>query len=260
MSNKKIVIANWKMNLTAREGRDWLEEFNREKLTSVGQALIDPNRVDMVIIPSFTTLAQIADQLPTELALGAQNCYHQDSGAFTGEISISMLKELGVRYLLVGHSERRTLFGETDELINQKLQAVIAHGMIPVLCIGETLVERENQQWQAKLQQQLQLGLQNVTMTDGSTLIVAYEPVWAINTGRSATLSDVEEVNRFLRGVLAQLLGETVARAVRIVYGGSAKSSNSGTLLASNEIDGLLIGKASLNPSEFLKIAASACV
>lgn len=246
MARNKIVIANWKMNLTGKEALDWLKRFDLEQ-----------TKVEVAICPSFTTMAQIYDRLPDILALGAQNCYYQPQGAYTGEISLAMLQELGVKYLLIGHSERRSIFGESDELINSKVQAATAAGIIPVLCVGETLTEREGAQWQERLESQLRLGLQNIDSAQCDRLIIAYEPVWAIGTGRTALLADIEEVHKFLRSVLTGMLGGEVASRIRIVYGGSVKPSNSAQLLSSEEIDGLLVGGASLKPDEFKMIVTS---
>ncbi len=246
MDRAKIVIANWKMNLVGREADNWLNGFDMQQ-----------TKVEVVICPSFTTMAQIYNHLPTGLKLGAQNCYYQPSGAYTGEVSLVMLQELGVHYVLVGHSERRSVFGESDELVNCKLRAVIAANMVPVLCVGETLEEREGKQWQQRLEQQLRVGLRDTESAECANIIVAYEPVWAIGTGRTAMLADVEEVHSLLREILTDILGDAVATTVRILYGGSVKSSNSKQLLASSVIDGLLVGGASLKPDEFGKIAAN---
>lgn len=242
MQNSKLIIANWKMNLTAGEAKAWLSEFSGLPLTS---------SASVVICPAFTTLAQIFTLVPEHVALGAQNCYFQPKGAYTGEIAINMLQELKVQYILLGHSERRALFGEDDQLIKQKLEAVLNTSSInPVLCVGESLAQRENNKWQEHIYAQLKVALAvNTETANLKRVIVAYEPIWAIGSGKSATLQEITEVHQFIRKAVAELRPEI--KQLRVLYGGSVKAANSAELLASSEIDGLLVGGASLKPSEF---------
>ena len=212
---------------------------------------------DVVICPPFTDLRTLqtlieADRL--KLRLGAQNCHWEDSGAFTGEISPPMLAKLQVQYVILGHSERRQLFGETDDSVNRKVKAVQKHGMTPIVCVGETLEEREGGATAARVTEQTNGAFAGVKAAEAATCIVAYEPIWAIGTGRNATPQDANDTIGVIRDALRSLYGGDTAEAVRIQYGGSVKPGNTAELMAMPEIDGALVGGASLEPDDFARI------
>jgi triosephosphate isomerase len=245
---KKILAANWKMNLTHIEAESYVEAFLKE----VGEV----NDVEIVIIPSFTsipTLAQASGNAPF-IRLGAQNLHWERNGAFTGEISATMLRALFVKYVIIGHSERRALFGETDEMVQKKVHTALEAGLRPIMCVGETLSERESGSVQKVLRRQVEKGLEGVTADHLPEIVVAYEPVWAIGTGRTATPAQAEEVHAFLRSLLAELFDQTAADRTRIQYGGSVKPENAEELMREPNIDGALIGGASLDAHSFARI------
>lgn len=220
------------------------------------------DRVDMAVCPPYTLLAMIAPWLRgSRMSLGAQNMHWEAKGAYTGEISGLMLKEAGVRYVVVGHSERRTLFGETEETVNKKVKAAFAQGLEPILCVGETLMEREKMWTQKVVERQMAEGLDRVSPEQVVGLTVAYEPVWAIGTGKTATPEQVVEVHQWIRRQVAEMHGVEVAEKVRIQYGGSVTPENCESLLKHVEIDGALVGGASLKAESFIKIVevAQAC-
>jgi triosephosphate isomerase len=217
----------------------------------------DYDAADVVVCPPFTDLRTIqtlidADKLRIEL--GAQNCYWEDQGAFTGEVSPPMLAKLNVHYVIVGHSERRQLFGETDDMVNRKLRAVLRHGMTPIVCVGETLDEREAGATDAKVTGQTAAAFAGVKATEAAGCVVAYEPIWAIGTGRNATPDDANDTIAVIRGALRDVYDAGTAEAVRIQYGGSVKPGNIAELMGLPEIDGALIGGASLDPDDFARI------
>jgi triosephosphate isomerase len=245
---KKILAANWKMNLTPVEAESYVETF----LNEVGEV----NDVEIVIIPSFTsipTLAQASGNAPF-IRLGAQNLHWERSGAFTGEISATMLRALFVKYVIIGHSERRALFGETDETVQRKVHTALEAGLRPIMCVGESLAERESDSVQKVLRRQVEEGLKGVSSDDSSEIVLAYEPVWAIGTGRTATPAQAEEVHAFLRSLLAELFDKTAADRIRIQYGGSVKPENTEDLMRQSDIDGALVGGASLDAHSFARI------
>jgi triosephosphate isomerase len=245
---KKILAANWKMNLTHVEAESYVEAFLHE----VGEV----NDVDIVIIPSFTsipTLAQASGKAPF-IRLGAQNLHWERNGAFTGEISATMLRALFVKYVIIGHSERRTLFGETDEMVQKKVHTALEAGLRPIMCVGESLAERESGSVQKVLGRQIEEGLKDVSADHLSEMVLAYEPVWAIGTGRTASPAQAEEVHAFLRSLLAELFDQSAADKIRILYGGSVKPENTEDLMREPNIDGALIGGASLDPHSFARI------
>jgi triosephosphate isomerase len=245
---KKILAANWKMNLTHVEAESYVEAF----LNEVGEV----NDVEIVIIPSFTsipTLAQASDKAPF-IRLGGQNLHWERSGAFTGEISATMLRALFVKYVIIGHSERRTLFGETDEMVQKKVHTALEAGLRPIMCVGESLAERESGSVQKVLGRQVAEGLKDVSADHLSEIVLAYEPVWAIGTGRTASPAQAEEVHAFLRSLLAELFDQSAAGKTRILYGGSVKPENTEDLMREPNIDGALIGGASLDPHSFARI------
>jgi triosephosphate isomerase len=245
---KKILAANWKMNLTHVEAESYVEAFLHE----VGEV----NDVEIVIIPSFTsipTLAQASGNAPF-IRLGAQNLYWERSGAFTGEISATMLRALFVKYVVIGHSERRTLLGETDDMVQKKVHTALEAGLRPIMCVGESLAERESGSFQKVLSRQVAEGLKGVSADHLTEIVLAYEPVWAIGTGLTASPAQAEEVHAFLRSLLAELFGQSPADRTRIQYGGSVKPENTEDLMRQPNIDGALVGGASLDPHSFARI------
>lgn len=242
-----LVVANWKMNGTLAEAR---------ALTAgVRDGLKRPRGVEVVLCPPFTALGVVGELLAgSPIALGAQNCHWESAGAFTGEVSPAMLVELGCRYVLVGHSERRKEFGETDEQINLKVRAVQALGMTPVLCVGETAEERRQGLTFTTVEGQLRAGLAGLDLRAIGACVLAYEPVWAIGTGVNATPAHAAEVHGYLRGLLTELASKEIAQSVRVLYGGSVKPDNAGALTAEPDIDGALVGGASLSAQGFVAI------
>jgi triosephosphate isomerase len=248
---KKIIAANWKMNMTVAETVSYLENF-RSHVDEV-------NGVEIVIAPPFTAIAKLSELLggSQKISLGAQNMHFEMSGAFTGEISPAMLRELFVRFVILGHSERRQLFGETDAIVNKKLVLALASGLKPIVCVGETLEERDAGREKEVLETQLRGSLAGVTPEQMQTVVVAYEPVWAIGTGRTASPEQAQEAHAHVREVLKELVGETAAK-VRIQYGGSVKPNNAASHLGQPDIDGALVGGASLEPLGFAEIIKAA--
>lgn len=245
---KKIIAANWKMNMTIEEAVSFLADFRLE--------VEDVNGVEIVIAPPFTALPKLSELLggSQRIRLGAQNFYFEKSGAYTGEISAAMLRELFVRYVIIGHSERRQIFGETDELINKKVHVALASELRPILCIGETLAQREAGQEKEVLATQLRGALAGITAEQLLDSVIAYEPVWAIGTGKTATAAQAQEAHAHVREVLADITDAATAEKVRIQYGGSVKPSNAKELLTQPDIDGALVGGASLEPRGFAEI------
>ena len=245
---KKILAANWKMNLTHIEAESYMHTF----LGEIGEV----DDVEIVMIPPFTSipvLAQISEKAPF-IRIGAQNMYWERSGAYTGEISATMLRVLFVKYVVIGHSERRMLFGETDETVNRKVHSALEAGLRPIVCVGESTTQRDNDEVETVLRRQLELGLKDLSVKDAVEIVIAYEPVWAIGTGRTASPAQAEEAHRFIRSVLSKMFGTGPAERVRIQYGGSVKPDNAQELLRRSDIDGALIGGASLDPHSFAKI------
>jgi len=246
-----LVIGNWKMHGTQAEARA-LAAGVRDGLKRKPAAIV-------VLCPPFTALPVVAQAVANSaIEIGAQNCHWDPSGAHTGEISIPMLAELGCRYVLVGHSERRKEMGETDEQINRKVQAVLAHGLVPVLCVGETEEERRQGLTFTTVEGQLRAGLNGVALEALTKVVLAYEPVWAIGTGVNATPAQAAEVHGYLRGLVSELSSKEVAHVVPVLYGGSVKADNAESLLGEPEIDGALVGGASLKAPEFIAIVKKA--
>jgi triosephosphate isomerase len=251
MTRKKLIAGNWKMNKTSADA----VSLARELVAAVGT---QPD-VEIVICPPFTALEVVAKAIDGSLIkLGAQNMHFEASGAFTGEVSAPMLRAIFTTHVILGHSERRSLFGETDELVNKKLLAALKNQLRPILCVGESLAEREAGSTLKVVQTQTGRGLEGVSKDQASTLIVAYEPVWAIGTGKVATTEQAQEVHAFIRGLLTKHYGEAVAQKVRILYGGSMKPANAPELLAQKDIDGGLIGGASLESRSFVELIKAA--
>ena len=248
---RPVIAANWKMHKTH------LEAIQAVQRLSYLLDSTDAERVEVVICPPFTALRSIqvlieGDRLP--YALGAQNVNWQEKGAFTGEVSAGMLAALKCRYVIVGHSERRQLFGETDQDVAKKARAVFAAGMVPIVCVGETLEERDSGATEDRVVGQVRAALGGLDEAAASTVVVAYEPIWAIGTGRNAEPSDAGEVIGLVRRTIAELHSEEAARSVRIQYGGSVKAGNIRDFMAHPEVDGALVGGASLDPEELALI------
>jgi triosephosphate isomerase (TIM) len=245
---KKIIAANWKMHMTQSEAEAFIATFRRE--------IDDLDTVEVVIVPPFTAIPKVSELLTEtqNVKVGAQNMHWERSGAFTGEISPAMLRELFVRYVVLGHSERRALFGETDEIINRKVHAAYEEVLRPIVCIGETLAERERGNVERVLSTQLRGSLANVEAKDLHETVIAYEPVWAIGTGKTATSAQAQEAHAFIRQTLAEMSDQATADRVRIQYGGSVKPDNARELLSQPDIDGALVGGASLDPRSFAQI------
>ncbi|MBL8013851.1 MAG: triose-phosphate isomerase [Candidatus Omnitrophica bacterium] len=245
---RKIIIAgNWKLNKTSQEAIELVNSLNRE--------LVDVTSVDIIVCPPFTALTEVSDVLTdSNIDLGAQNLYWEDSGAFTGEVSAPMLKAVGVRYVIVGHSERRQFFGETNVTVNKRLKSALRHKLIPIVCVGENLQEREANKTFDVIRDHVEGSLAGLSAEEVKGLVIAYEPVWAIGTGKTATSAQAQEVHKFIRGLLARMFSEDVAQAVRIQYGGSVKPENTAELLGQEDIDGALVGGASLKADSFSAI------
>jgi len=241
-----LIAGNWKMHKLVAESENLARDIINGKRRS---------DVEVMVAPPFTSLLAVARLVDTsDVALGAQNMHWKDQGAFTGEISPTMLTDLGVNYVIIGHSERRHLFGETDEMINHKMQSALKHELRPILCIGETLEEREAEQVFGVLEVQLEGGLSGISTALMENVVIAYEPVWAIGTGHTATPEQAQTVHRLIRDQLEIKFDKDVASKTRILYGGSAKLENAGELMSQADIDGLLVGGAGLNPLDFLGI------
>jgi len=247
-----IVGGNWKMNTDLASAVELADDI------VAGCANLQPH-CDIAVFPPFPYLQAVGKTLGhSGILLGAQDVYHEANGAYTGEVSAEMLVDLNVQYVLCGHSERRHVIGETDEIINLKTQAALDASLCVILCVGETIEQREAGQTEAVNLRQLRAGLEGVPEEQMRQVVIAYEPVWAIGTGRTATADDAESVHRVLRAELAELYGDEIAEATRIQYGGSVKASNAGELFSQPSIDGGLIGGASLKSEEFLSIVRAA--
>jgi len=246
-----LVVGNWKMNLS--------ETFAAALLADLLPKLDPFAGVEVGVAPAFTSLREVANRLAgSRVILGAQTLHWEDKGAFTGEVSPRMLVELGVRLVIVGHSERRMHFGENDERVQRKAAAARRHGLVPILCVGEQEKERDDGRTLAVVERQLRLGLAGLEVTSGSEIVVAYEPVWAIGTGRSATEEQVQEVHRMIREQLAAVFGPAPASRIRILYGGSVTAASAPGLMRLPEVDGALVGGASLDAVAFAAIVAAA--
>ncbi len=248
---RPVIAANWKMYKTQADTRAFFARFRH--------LAADLRHCDLVIAPPFTALhAAVEAARGSEIAISAQDLYWEKEGAWTGEVSAIMIAELGCRFTLVGHSERRHIFGETDDHVHRKLRAALAAGLSPIVCVGETLAEREAGHTEDVLRRQFTSALTGLTAAEFSRILLAYEPVWAIGTGRTATPELAAAAHRFLRGLAADAFSAAGAESLRILYGGSVKAENCGGLLAEGEIDGALVGGASLDPAAFAAIARSA--
>lgn len=255
MSRSLLLAANWKMNKTSAEAGDFVRKYT---------AKLADSAVPTVLFPTNTALSAVASACKESgkaskmLAFGGQNCYFQSSGAFTGEVSPEMLVDLGCRYVILGHSERRAIFGEPDEMIGQKVAAALFAGLTPIFCIGETLAEREGGQLESVLSRQVEIGLSHIKENQLHKVVVAYEPVWAIGTGVVATPAQAQDAHKFVRSLLAKKNADA-AKQMQILYGGSVKPDNCFELMSQQDIDGALVGGASLQVESLLALH-SECV
>jgi triosephosphate isomerase len=242
----KIVAGNWKMNTTVKEG---------VKLAKEVEALVAKvnNAAKVIVCTPFTHLTEVAKVI-NKVALGAENCASETSGAYTGEVSASMVVSTGAKYVILGHSERRAYYNETDEILNKKVKLALANNLLPIFCIGETLDQREAEKHFEVVKTQLEKGVFDLSAADFSKLVIAYEPVWAIGTGRTANGQQIEEIHTFLRDVIAEKYGKTVAEECSILYGGSCNAANAKEIFSTPNVDGGLIGGASLKADSFLAI------
>ena len=242
-----IIAGNWKMNKTVAEAV--------ELVRALREATVDVEQVEIVVCPPFVSLTAVKEALAgSKIGLGAQNVYWEEKGAFTGEISPVMLREI-VKYVIIGHSERRQYFGETDEMVNKRVKAALAHGLIPIMCVGETLAQREAGDTAAVVSTQTMSGLDGLTVEQVRSIVIAYEPVWAIGTGRASTGDDANgAVAQYIRGSIRKRLGEDVAQAIRVQYGGSVTPANIEEFMKMPDLDGALVGGASLKAADFTTI------
>jgi triosephosphate isomerase len=239
-----VIAGNWKMYKSIAEAVDFIEKIK--------PVAAQAGHCEVIVAPPFTALAAAAAAAKgSKVSVAAQNCHWDKEGAHTGDISTGMLRDAGCTHVIIGHSERRHDCGETDEQVNRKVKAALAAGLTPIVCVGETLAEREKDETEEVLERQLMAGLAGLTAADFSRIIIAYEPVWAIGTGRTATPEMAAEAHRFLRRLARQQFGESAAEGIRILYGGSVKPDNVGALMAQEEIDGALVGGASLKVDSF---------
>ena len=247
---KPLIAANWKMYKTPQQAAAFVQAF---------LPILFPTPADVVLFPPAIDLPATIEQVGNAaVGVGAQNMHFAEEGAFTGEISASMVTGTGAKYILIGHSERRQYCHETDDIVNRKLHTALAHGLIPVVCVGENADERNENRTEAVLERHTHAALNGITPEAASTIVIAYEPIWAIGTGKTATPEMAATAHRYIRGEVRHLLGDRVAHAMRILYGGSVKPENATELLAQEEIDGALVGGASLDPVSFAKIIACA--
>ncbi len=248
---QQLIAANWKMYKTPEESVSFIETFT---------SLLPPGlKSETVLFPSATSLpAAVAASEGKGVAIGAQNMHWLDCGAYTGETSPPMVVAVGCTHILIGHSERRQYFAETDEIVNLKLKSALAHSLIPIVCVGEHLDQRESGQTSAVLDQQVSAALKDIDPANAGSIVFAYEPVWAIGTGRTATPQIAEEAHKLVRNFIAAALGDDRARSTRILYGGSVKPDNAATLCCIDDVDGALVGGASLDPASFAEIVKNA--
>jgi len=250
---KPFVAGNWKMNTDSHTSVELVERITSGSVETAGQS------VTVAVCPPFVYLQAVAKTLKSSgIAVGAQDIYFESKGAFTGEISASMLKDVGCLYCLCGHSERRHVIGETDELINKKVAAAITGGLLPILCVGELLEERKASQTNEVVTRQVKEGLAGLSAEKMQAVTIAYEPVWAIGTGLTATPEQAQEVHEFIRKLIGQMYNEEIAEEIRILYGGSVKPDNAAELMSQKDIDGSLVGGASMKADDFLAIIQAA--
>jgi len=244
---RPLIAGNWKMHKTCAESVELVSRL-KELISGVDQ-------VEVVVAPPYTALAAVADAIKGScITLSSQNTFWEESGAFTGEVSPSMLKDIGCTYTIIGHSERRQYFGETNATVNKRLKAALNASLTPMVCVGETLEEREAEKTIAVIDQQIREGLAGVSSQDMAKVVIAYEPVWAIGTGKTATPDQAQEVHQFIRQLLAKIFGKEIAEKIRILYGGSVKDENIDQLMVQSDIDGALVGGASLKADSFARV------
>ncbi len=246
---KPLIAANWKMNKSIKDADSFIKEFNK---------LYDSNASDIIICPPFTILPSLSKMIKgTDIKIGSQNMYCGEKGAFTGEISPFMIKELNCEYVILGHSERRQYFKEDDELINKKVKSALDYGLKPILCVGETLEQRQSKLAMKTIKNQIAGCLKNVNKDKMKNAVIAYEPVWAIGTGKNATPEQAQEVHAYIKKLLSELYSDPVSSKVRIIYGGSVKPENAKELLSMKDIYGALVGGSSLDAKSFAAICNS---
>jgi triosephosphate isomerase (TIM) len=248
---RKIVAGNWKMNTVIQDGLDLAESVKKNAEKGL------PENVMLILAPPFTHLAGLKNILPDNIGLAAQNCASEKSGAFTGEVSAAMVASTGAKYVIIGHSERRLYFRETDAELNKKIKLALAGQLSPIFCCGENLHEREKGIHTEVVKKQIELGLAEIPEADFKRIIIAYEPVWAIGTGKTATSDQAQDMHLFIRTQIKEIYGEETAGNTTILYGGSCNPSNARELFANSDVDGGLIGGASLKADDFLAIARS---
>jgi len=245
-TRKPFIAGNWKMNKTVAETRGYIAEF---------LPLVEDAEADVALCVPFTDIAVASEALAgSKVGLGAQNVSWADKGAYTGEISAEMLVEAGVKYVIIGHSERRAMFGDTDKTVNMRTIAALKAGLIPILCVGETEQQRMTNKTNAVLRKQMKAAFENIAVEDAVKVIIAYEPIWAIGTGKTATPEDAEETCAFVRSLFSRVYKKVAAKKVRVLYGGSMNAANAKDLMAKENIDGGLIGGASLVAGDFVKV------
>ena len=243
---RKVIAGNWKMNMLPNEAIKFVEDF---------EPLVKDSKAEVILCVPYTDLFYVLlNTQETNIKVGAQNMHFEEKGAYTGEVSGKMLKSIGVEYVIIGHSERREYFAETDETVNKKLKAAFEYGLKPIVCVGENLAQREAGEAEAIITKQTELALDGLSKEQVKSTIIAYEPIWAIGTGKTATSEDANNAVKAIREKVAKLYGKDVAEEVIIQYGGSVKSSNAKELFSTSDIDGGLVGGASLKPEEFAKI------
>lgn len=250
---RRIIIAgNWKLNKTSLEAIEFVNNLKRQ--------LYDVTDVDIVVCPPFTALSETCEVLTeSNIGVGAQDVYWEDAGAFTGEISAPMIKATGAKFVIIGHSERRQYFGETNETVHKKIKATLKAGLVPIVCVGENLKEREENQTFNVVKNHCEGALSGLAHDEMEKIIIAYEPVWAIGTGKTATSAQAQEVHKFIRELIEKMFNEEISSAVRIQYGGSVKPENTAELISQADIDGALVGGASLKEDSFVKIVKNCC-
>lgn len=237
---KKIIVGNWKMNMTTMETKSFLEML---------KVSISVQNAEVLICPSFTSIGAAVNVLQdTNISVGAQNISSEERGSYTGEVSIEMLKEIGVAHSIIGHSERRKFFFETDEIVNKKAKLALENGVIPIICVGEDIKERKSNKHIEFVESQIRKALADLNIMKIEDIIIAYEPVWAIGTGETATLDQIEEMCSYIRYFIAQIVGVSISEKIRILYGGSVNKENVTSIVNMNNIDGVLVGGASLKP------------
>ena len=247
MTRQPIIVANWKLHKTVAEARQFVDELSRR--------FPEPQGLDVVLAAPFTALAALQERLQsTAFALAAQNVFWEAQGAYTGEISAPLLVDVGCSYVILGHSERRQYFGETDAMVCQKLHAALRAGLRPIVCIGESPAQRQAGETFAVIERQVRSGLADCSADLATHVVLAYEPLWAIGTGVTATPAQAQEVHRHIRGLLAQIWNERIAQSIRVQYGGSVRPDNIVALMAEEDIDGALVGGASLEVDTFVQI------